>query len=334
MTALADESVDLVVTDPPFNVGFNYGEETDDRRPEDVYREFTRAWLEESLRVLKPGGQLYAVMPLKWMPSWIPLLEGKKWHILSWCKTMCMLHREATYLRAWEPILWIIKGKTPNVFHRSYRFAHDKDWIIGSSAIGESGKVRLKKRHPTPRPDWLYAYFIIRASEPGMVVLDPMVGSGTAAYVSMSLGRRFVGYDIREDYVRLTRERASQLSLGLQPDEGLSDFRQAALAEPYDQELVGLPSFRPRWSEMAMELAGLSPLALSAMGNLVFNLAPAPPLGSHWAEVAIGLSALPKSVQDDLMGMVKGLQLMYPNEEVSSNGRVRHPLGAEVVEAL
>lgn len=335
MHQVPDESVDLVVTDPPFNVGFDYGETTDDRRPDDDYLEFTRAWLEESLRVLKPGGQLYAIMPLKWMGGWLPMVQDQKWHILSWCKTMCMLHREATYLRAWEPILWLVKGGgPPNVFHRTYRFEHDKDWIVGTSAIGESGAIRLKKKHPTPRPDWLYAYFIIRATEPGMVVLDPMVGSGTAAYVSMSLGRKFVGYDIREDYVHLTGQRVAQLSIGLEelPETPL-DSRQKYLGYKWDQQQIGTPVFRRRWSEMVMDLAGLQPLALAAMGDLVFNLTTAPPLTARWAEVAAGLGSLPSRVQDDLMAMVKGLRLMYPEE--SSNGRrIGYPLPAEAAGAL
>ena len=110
-----------------------------------------------------------------------------------------------------------------------YRFEEDKDWLIGTSAVAEAEAVRLKKRHPTPRPDWLYEYLMVRASEPGMVVLDPMMGSGTGAYVARKLGRQFVGYDINRDYVDLSAQRVAQAPMAMEPvAEGLG-FRQAEL---------------------------------------------------------------------------------------------------------
>lgn len=273
---LGDESVDLVVTDPPFNVGFDYGEETDDRRPPKDYLEFTQGWMAESLRVLKPGGQLYAIMPLKSAPDWLPMvaaLPGVKWHIVAWNRTMSMLHQEATYLRAWEPILWLIKGERPNVFHRTFRFASDKDWLVGSSAIGESGRIRSKKKHPTPRPDWIYRNLIMRSSNPGMVILDPMVGSGTAAYVSMELGRRFVGYDLRRDYVDLAAERVSQLPTNhwAPVPETLDGFRQLELEGRWETQPLEIKG-HPSWSDVALALADLSADALGEVMSLVSRL--------------------------------------------------------------
>ena len=214
MPELANDSVDLIVTDPPFNVRFsNYGGPTNDNRKASEYTAFTEAWIRECMRVLKPGGQLYAIMALKWMENWLPLLP-KPYHILPWCRTMARLHRGKTFIRAWEPVIWIVKGERPNTFKRDFQFAADKDWWIGPSAIGESQAIRIKKKHDTPRPDWLYEDIIVRASNPGDLVLDPMVGSGTGAYVSIKLGRRFVGYDIHKPYIKdLTLARASQKTL-------------------------------------------------------------------------------------------------------------------------
>lgn len=211
MVEMEDGSVDLIVTDPPFNVNFSdYGGPTNDSRKTWEYTHFTAAWLRECMRILKPGGQLYAIMSLKYMENWIQLLP-KPYHILPWCRTMAHLHRGATFIRAWEPVIWIVKGGKPNTFKREYQFAADKDWWIGPSAIGESQAIRSKKRHDTPRPDWFYQDIIVRASRPGDLVLDPMVGSGTGAYVSIKLGRRFAGYDINKMYLEeLTLARASQ----------------------------------------------------------------------------------------------------------------------------
>jgi DNA modification methylase len=236
MRELPGGSVDLVITDPPFNVSFsNYGGGVDDSVAPELYARWTREWLVECLRVLKPGGQLYAIMPLKWAPWWQweirDLWTKHRGHVLSWNKTMAHLHREKTYIRAWEPILWLTKGGAPAVFRRSYRFEDDKDWFIGTNAIAEAESLRLVKKHPTPRPAWVYEYFVLRASEPGMVVLDPMSGSGTGAAVARKLGRRFVGYDINREYVELAARRVAQMPLGMEEvaEDVAASFRQLEL---------------------------------------------------------------------------------------------------------
>ncbi len=242
MLELPDASVDLVITDPPFNVSFSdYGGGVKDNVPPEEYAGWTRRWLDECLRVLRRGGQLYALMPEKSKPWWLWAIrdlwqEHRGWE-LPWCRTMAHLHREKTYIRAWEPILWLVKGGTPNVLKRAYRFEEDKDWLVGTSAVAEAEAVRLKKRHPTPRPDWIYEYFVIRASEPGMVVLDPMLGSGTGAYVARKLGRQFVGYDINRDYVDLAALRLAQAPLAMGPvaEEVAGAFRQGQLLEKWGQ---------------------------------------------------------------------------------------------------
>jgi DNA modification methylase len=229
MRELPAGSVDLVVTDPPFNVSFSdYGGGVKDSVSPEEYGRWTGEWLRECVRVLKDGGQLYAIMPLKWLAHWLPYVP-EKWHLIAWCKTMAHLHREKTYIRAWEPILWLTKGGGPTVFRRTYKFEDDRDWLIGTNAIAEAESLRFVKKHPTPRPAWLYEYFVLRASEPGMVVLDPMVGSGTGAYVARKLGRQFVGYDINRDYVELSARRLAQAPLEMEPvAEGLG-FRQEEL---------------------------------------------------------------------------------------------------------
>lgn len=225
MTELEDDSVDLVVTDPPFNVSqrhgrrdFDYGDGAQaDALPPEEYAAWCGEWVDECLRVLRPGGQLYSLMSLKWLPYWAPILRGRYWRILPWVKTMAFLHRENTYLSAWEPVIWIVKEGAKHELRRAYRFAEDKDWLIGGTAVGEAEVNRLKKKHPTPRPDWFYEYFIVRASKPGDTVLDPMMGSGTGARVSIRLGRRFVGYDINPKYVELSGQMAAQMTMDMPP---------------------------------------------------------------------------------------------------------------------
>lgn len=180
-------------------------------------------------------------MPIKSLPWWLEtiqdLWEDHLGHILPWVKTMANLHRENTYLRAWEPILWLTKGGKPNVLRRTFRFEDDKDSLIGLSAIGEVEAQPLRKAHPTPRPTWLVEYFLVRASEPGMVVLDPMVGSGTTASVARRLGRQCVGYDINPDYPRMaSRWLAQTVANPEEAQESPSAYRQAELLVRWEAE--------------------------------------------------------------------------------------------------
>ncbi|MFH1560073.1 MAG: DNA methyltransferase [Chloroflexota bacterium] len=225
MSELDDETVDLVVTDPPFSVGVNYGGDVNDNMEPEEYAAWTREWVQECLRVLKPGGQIFAIMPLKWAPWWQwdlrDLWREHRGHLLAWVKTMAHLHHEKTWIRAWEPVLWLAKDGVPDVFKRSYRFEDDRDWFIGTNAITEAESLPLIKLHPTPRPNWFYQRVILRCSEPGMVVLDPFLGSGTGACVARKLGRRFIGYDIEERYVHLAAKRV----FGMNAPEGDHESR-------------------------------------------------------------------------------------------------------------
>ena len=278
-----DNSVDLVITDPPFNISgssgrrnFDYGQGADaDDLPPEEYLEFTKQWVAEALRVLKPGGQLYALMPGKWLPWWSPILKEMTWWILPWVKTMAFLHRHNTYLRAWEPILWLVKGKSANVLRRSYRYQDDKDWVIGPSAVGESEGAPLKKKHPTPRPDWLYEYFIIRASRPGMTVLDPMMGSGTGGRVARRLGRRFVGYDINPDYVDLAQQIIADVEFGMPLEvlEEIDGYGQLELLSKWNGAGLSMyPVEEEPWLKGGLRLAGLSPEVQAAVLSFITHL--------------------------------------------------------------
>ena len=90
---IPDASVDLVITDPPFNVGISYGVAISDNLSEKQYETFTMQWLTEALRVLKPRGQLYAIMPNTWLRP-----GGLSCHQIhrSWCGSNPL---SATYIK-------------------------------------------------------------------------------------------------------------------------------------------------------------------------------------------------------------------------------------------
>lgn len=74
LSGLADHSVDLIVADPPYNLGKNYGNNVDWKERED-YLNFTRQWIEQANRILKPNGSLYVFMGVKFIARLYVLLE-------------------------------------------------------------------------------------------------------------------------------------------------------------------------------------------------------------------------------------------------------------------
>jgi DNA modification methylase len=80
-------------------------------------------------------------------------------------------------------------------------------------------------------------YFLVRASEPGALVLDPMVGSGTTAWSAKRLGRRCVAYDINPNYLRLASHWLDQTAVNPEDaQESFSSNRQAELMARWQAE--------------------------------------------------------------------------------------------------
>jgi len=219
MSELKSGSIDLVFADPPFNLGrgrFNYGAETDEAMPPEEYGRWTGEWMLEARRVLKRGGHLFALMVEKWMKYWLPYAPDP-FHFLPWCKTMSSyLGDERTFNRASELIFWHWKGGKIKTFNKSHTFDGDKDWVMGPIAVGEVERQRGRKGHPAPRPTWLYEHFISKCSQPGDIVLDPFLGSGTGGVAARKLGRRFIGYDTNREYVEAARAHLCQQGFSLE----------------------------------------------------------------------------------------------------------------------
>ncbi len=87
-------------------------------------------------------------------------------------------------------------------------------WPYGASS---SERNPLKMEHPATMPDKLAADLILCFSEPGDLVLDPLMGSGTSVVMAARLGRRFLGFDVSTAYVEIAQERLARE--GTMPDE-------------------------------------------------------------------------------------------------------------------
>lgn len=228
---LGDESVDCIVTSPPYNVGMPY-EGVDDGLRVDTYAMRTAAWSTEMARVLKVGGRLWINVPTAGPvhPDGhrvdMPYLWGSSLKAsgllyrdtVAWIKPVSTattawgsyLNPVAPNLRGgWEPILVYYKGQ----WRRNYdggKVDHADEWARLTRNRWEIPPVQTDEGHPAPFPTEIPRRAILLSTWPGDTVLDPFAGSGTTLRVAHQLDRCAIGFDLSPAYVAAFAERGVQ----------------------------------------------------------------------------------------------------------------------------
>lgn len=229
---LPDASVDLVFADPPYNLQL----ERELLRPNNTrvdgvdddwdkftsfadYDAFSRAWLKECRRILKPDGAIWVIGSYHNIFRLGALLQDLGFWILNdvvWRKVNPMPNfRGRRFTNAHETLIWAARDqKSRYTFnYESLKALNDdlqmrSDWLFPIC----SGPERLKdgegrKAHPTQKPEALLHRVLIASSNAGDTVLDPFFGTGTTGAVAKRLGRRFVGIERDTVYAAAARER-------------------------------------------------------------------------------------------------------------------------------
>ncbi len=239
MAALPAASVDMVFADPPYNLQLG----GDLFRPEGgrvdavdddwdkfetfaAYDAFTRAWLAEARRVLKPDGTLWVIGSYHNIYRVGAALQDAGYWILNdiiWRKSNPMPNFRGTrFTNAHETLIWASRSEESRYTfnYRAMKALNDElqmrsDWTLPICAGGERVKGEGgAKAHPTQKPEALLYRVLLACTRPGDVVLDPFFGTGTTGAVARRLGRRWIGIEREGRYVKVARERiASTLPL-------------------------------------------------------------------------------------------------------------------------
>ena len=203
MRRLPDASVDLVFADPPYNLqlggdlnrpdGSHVDAVTDHWDQFDsfkIYDDFTRKWLTEAKRVLKPDGGLWVIGSYHNIYRVGAILQDLGFWILNdivWRKSNPMPNFRGTrFTNAHETLLWCSQGeKAKYHFHyRAMKTLNDElqmrsDWVLPICNGAERLKEGGHKVHPTQKPESLLYRVLLSTTERGDVVLDPFFGTGT-----------------------------------------------------------------------------------------------------------------------------------------------------------
>jgi modification methylase len=238
MADLPDASIDMIFADPPYNLQLG----GDLFRPEggrvdacdddwdkfetfEAYDRFTRAWLKEAHRILKPNGTLWVIGSYHNIFRVGAALQDEGYWILNdiiWRKSNPMPNFRGTrFTNAHETLIWASRSEDSRYTfnYRAMKALNDElqmrsDWLLPICSGGERVKEGGAKAHPTQKPESLLYRVLLACTNPGDVVLDPFFGTGTTGAVARRLGRRWIGIEREKRYVKVARERiASTLEL-------------------------------------------------------------------------------------------------------------------------
>jgi site-specific DNA-methyltransferase (adenine-specific) len=217
-------SVDLIITDPPYNLGnFMKNRDTNlvkmrenffgaagwDDLDFENWEESMDNFFRESARVLKSGGSIIVFMAVIKVETLIKLAEKNGfyykttgvWHKLNPMPRNMNLH----FVNSTEAWVYFTYKKRTGTFNNDGRALHD---FIETSATPASEKRYGK--HPTQKPEQLMEHFIKVLSNMNDTVMDPFMGSGTSGVVAKRHKRNFIGIELNEDYFKAASKRIEE----------------------------------------------------------------------------------------------------------------------------
>ena len=218
---LPNNSVDLILTDPPYNLSeYSTGNMKFDWRS-DINNDIAHwdkgfdpaIYKDEFLRVLKPTGNIFAFCSYnligRWHEVFDPLFDTFQFFV--WHKTNpTPKFRKAGFLNSCELIvcMWN-KGHTWN-------FLSQKEMHNFFESPICMGKERVKNpKHPTQKPLKLLKHIIKIASNEGDVVFDPFMGVGSTGVAALEMNRKFIGIEIDEEYFKAAEKRIKSVQKSL-----------------------------------------------------------------------------------------------------------------------
>jgi len=253
MRSLPSASVDMVFADPPYNLqlggdlnrpdGSHVDAVTDHWDQFDsfaAYDKFTREWLTEARRVLKPNGSLWVIGSYHNIFRVGAMLQDMGFWILNdvvWRKANPMPNFKGTrFTNAHETLIWASMGeKSKYTFnYRTMKTLNDElqmrsDWVLPICGGQERLKKDGSKVHPTQKPEALLYRVMLATTNKGDVVLDPFFGTGTTGAVAKRLGREWIGCEREGMYRDAALER---IELALPLDESALKTMQSPRSAP------------------------------------------------------------------------------------------------------
>lgn len=215
LPSLPELSVDLVVSDPPYNVlgdvdGVSEKAKKWDYFPTlEAYERFSVDWLNKVYRVMKPGASCFVFWSERHLFLFDKILRQtpfKLYKIVIWHYPNILKGFSNTrWHNTFDFIFHLVKGESPRTFNAKFVDSENKDvWIFPKP---QHNFNKDKMFHPTQKPLELIKRIVKMFSNPGDVVLDPFAGSGTTCLAAMELGRSSICIEIDPEYIEIAKKR-------------------------------------------------------------------------------------------------------------------------------
>lgn len=247
MTEIEDKSINLVVTSPPYNIDIQYGNKTskgkiisskgvkyEDALTEKEYRAMLNRVFTECQRVLTDNGSIWINIKNRlineeiyspfWIQDFFPNMSLKNiiiWNF-DWGGST-----NRRFAPRYEYVFWFVKDKKNYTFNLdnvkipalNYRPDRYKSQLKNPSDVWRismvSGNFEERTSHPAQYPEKLIERILLAGSNPGDIILDPFMGSGTTAAVAKKLNRHYIGYETVPEYCDIITNRLNKVEASL-----------------------------------------------------------------------------------------------------------------------
>jgi len=241
---------DLIVADPPYNIGYDYDGEYLDALPDDDYLEFTRGWVAAAQKSLRRTGSFWVVMGDEYVSEVDVICKQQGFYrraLVTWYYTFGN-NCQKNFSRSHTQLLYYVMDpreftfnadaiRVPSARQRVYKDKRanprgripDNTWILRPQELPEGFGAKEDTWH-IPRvagtfkqrvegaanqlPELLVARIVAVCSNPGDLVVDPFCGTGTTAVVAKKMQRRYLTFDVSRKFAKTASERLDNTKEG------------------------------------------------------------------------------------------------------------------------
>lgn len=222
---IKDKTVDLIFADAPYNIGKDFGNDSDKWKDYKEYLKWCYSWIDECFRVLKDNGTFYIMTSTQYMP-YLDIYVSENYNVVNrivWTYDSSGVQAKNKFGSLYEPIIMctktikskytfnaediLVEAKTGSErklidYRKNPPQPYNTKKVPGN--VWNMNRVRFRmaeyQNHPTQKPEELLKRVILASSNKGDVVLDPFSGSFTTCKVALDLDRKCIGIELNLEY--------------------------------------------------------------------------------------------------------------------------------------
>lgn len=222
---IKDKTVDLIFADAPYNIGKDFGNDSDKWKDYKEYLKWCYSWIDECFRILKDNGTFYIMTSTQYMP-YLDVYVSENYNVVNrivWTYDSSGVQAKNKFGSLYEPIIMctktskskytfnaediLIEAKTGSErklidYRKNPPQPYNTKKVPGN--VWNMNRVRFRmaeyQNHPTQKPEELLKRVILASSNKGDVVLDPFSGSFTTCKVALDLDRKCIGIELNPEY--------------------------------------------------------------------------------------------------------------------------------------